>query len=195
MDGGAPPADGGAPPADSGSPEGGAADPGAAPSAPTASAPTASAGDPAAPVAEGSPGSGRILDPKKIYVSIPVALGVSASVNFAMGIAFTVLSNAKVAKTEGVWRELRTDGGPGACTKPAFAARCDELYGADSDRQTYRDMAVVSYLGAVGFGLGAGVSYFLLFKGSEGNGSAGGASALVVDIGPSGGGAAIKGTF
>jgi hypothetical protein len=189
--------DGGAPPADGGSPEGGAApgpqvgalDPG------PPSAPTASAGEPAAPVAEGSPGSGRILDPKKIYVSIPVALGVSASMNFAMGIAFTVLSNAKVAKTEGVWRDIRTDGGPGACTKPAFAARCDELYGADSDRQTYRDMAVVSYLGAVGFGLGAGVSYFLLFKGSEGNGSAGGSSALVVEIGPSGGGAAIKGTF
>jgi hypothetical protein len=157
------------------------------------SAPTEAFGDPAAPPADGAPGGGRILDPKKIYVSIPVALGVSATVNFAMGIAFTVLSNAKVDKTEGIFRDIRADGGPGACLKPAFAARCDELYGADSDRQTYRDMAVLSYVGAVGFALGAGVSYFLLFKGSEGN--EGGAAALVVDIKPSGGGAAIKGTF
>jgi hypothetical protein len=48
-------------------------------------------------------------------------------------------------------------------------------------------------VGAVGFALGAGVSYFLLFKGSEGK--EGGSSALVVNAGPSGGVAAIKGTF
>lgn len=174
--------------ADGGSPEGGVE----APSVSVEGAP--SAGIPVGPAAEGGgAGSGRIFDPKKIYVSIPVALGVSASVNFAMGIAFTVLSNAKVAKTEGIWQDIRSDGGPGACNKPGFAVRCDELYGADKDRQTYRDVAVLSYVGAVGFALGAGVSYFLLFKGSEGNGS--GSSALVVDVGPSRGGAAIKGTF
>ncbi|MCK6587532.1 MAG: hypothetical protein L6Q76_08095 [Polyangiaceae bacterium] len=155
--------------------------------------PAPPADDRAAHSAEGSPASGRILDPKKIYVSIPVALGVSASVNFAMGIAFTVLSNAKVAKTEGVWMEIQGDGGRGACNSPAFARRCDELYEADSDRQTYRNMAVLSYVGAVGFALGAGASYFLLFKGSEGK--EGGPSALVLDIGPTGGGAALKGTF
>jgi hypothetical protein len=220
LDGGSPPVDGGstlpeagaapqvgappappAPPApglaDGGSPEGGS--PGAEPSSASgasASGAPASAGDPADSTAAeggGGAGSGRILNPKKIYVSIPVALGVSAGVNFAMGIAFTVLSNAKVAKTEGIWRELRTDGGPGACTRPGFAARCDELYEADGDRHTYRNMAVLSYLGALGFALGGGVSYFILFKGSEGK--VGGSSALVVDIRPSGGGAAIKGTF
>lgn len=181
-----------------GSPEGGAsqaessgssAAPGSADPAPPAGPAAAGSSDPA------SGGGGRILDPAKIYVSIPVALGVSAGVNFAMGIAFTVLSNAKVAKTEGIWRELQADGGRGACNKPAFAARCDDLYGADSDRRTYRNVAVLSYVGAVGFAVGAGVSYFILFKGSEGKESAGGASGLVVDIGPSGGGAAIKGTF
>jgi hypothetical protein len=142
------------------------------------------------------------LDYKRVYVAIPVSMMLSASINLAAGIGFTVLSNAKSDKTSGIFRSLRQDGGPGACSGEAFRLRCDELYVADDDRQTYRNMAVLSYLGAFGFAAGAGLSYFIIFRPTEGKPTGraparGGASALVidVDIAPGVGGAAIKGTF
>jgi hypothetical protein len=142
------------------------------------------------------------LDFKRVYVAIPVSMMLSASINLAAGIGFTVLSNAKSAKTSGVFRELRQDGGPGACSGETFRLRCDELYEADGDRQTYRNMAVLSFVGAFGFAAGAGVSYFIISRPTEGKPTGraparGRASALVidVDIAPGGGGAAIKGTF
>lgn len=106
-------------------------------------------------------------------------------------------SNSYAAEVDYLWRDLRKDGGPGACNQKAFEIRCRELEGAHNDAQVMKSVAITSFiflgvsLGGVGYGL---VTYLMPNKARSTKQGQNGPT-LQVGAMPGGGAAILRGSF